>query len=144
MKTQKQTAEEWLVFAIENWKKELTRLRARDTDELFNSFHGNVIEQAGGERIKVEIAYAWYGQMVDMGVGRGTRSGEQKDQATERKLIGRYKGNRRQAKKWYSGKNRNSIGYQTSRLGQLMQEIMVMAATEKVAGSKNQKIVVNF
>ncbi|PSR53930.1 hypothetical protein AHMF7605_10570 [Adhaeribacter arboris] len=143
MNNQKETAEQWLIYAIENWKGELTRLRARDTDALFSSFKGNVIDQADS-RLKIEIAYAWYGQMIDMGVGRGTRSGEQKAQATERRLIGKFTGNRRQAKKWYSGRNRNGIGYQVTRLGMLMEEIMVTAGIEKIKGSIDQKLVITF
>lgn len=143
MASNKELAEEWLKFAIQNWQAGLKKLRIRNTGDLFNSFKGSVLEQAGGDRLRVEIAYAWYGQMVDMGVGRGTRSGEQKDQATERRLLGKGYGKQRKPKRWYS-KGRDGIGYQTHRLSELLGIRMAYSAVDALTENLDKKIEIEI
>ncbi|WP_276496740.1 hypothetical protein [Pontibacter litorisediminis] len=141
--TKRQLAEEWLKYALENWRNNITTMRIRDTNTLFNSFKEQVIEQAGGDRIRITIAYAWYGQMVDMGVGRGTRSGDVRETAESRRLVGRVHGNRRKPKPWKS-KKRDSVSYQAFRLSVLMAELNAKMGIEKIKGSIDHNIVINF
>lgn len=141
--SKRQLAEEWLKYALENWRNNIVKMKARDTSTLYNSFKEQVIEQAGGDRIKITIAYAWYGQMVDMGVGRGTRSGDVRDNADSRRLIGSTRGNRRKAKPWKS-KKRDSVGYQAFRLSVLLAELDARMGIEKIKGSIDHNIVINF
>lgn len=142
-KTKRELAEEWLQFAVQNWQNNIVTLRARDTSYLYNSFKTQVIDQAGGDRIKITIAYAWYGQMVDMGVGRGTRYGDVRDSAESRRLIGRGRGNRRRPKKWFS-KSRDAIGYQTFKLSLLMANWKANEGIEKIKGSIDHNFVINY
>ena len=143
MKSKREVAEEWLKFTVQNWKDNVQRMRIRHTGELLGSFNSNVVELAGGDRLKIEISYAWYGMMVDMGVGKGTRSGEQKEQAVERRLLGKSRGNRRMAKKWYS-KGRNGMSYQMMRLSQILGEQVGTTAIEKIKGSIDHKQVITI
>jgi len=142
-KSKREVAEEWLQYAVQNWRANIVQMRVKDTSYLYNSFKTQVIDQAGGDRVKITIAYAWYGQMVDMGVGRGTRTGERKENAESRRLIGRVRGNARRPKKWFS-KSRDSIGYQAFRLSVLMGEWKANESVEKIKGSIDHNFVINY
>ena len=132
--SKRQLAEEWLKYALENWKSNITKMRVHETGYLFNSFKSQVIEQAGGDKLKITIAYAWYGQMVDMGVGRGVRSGEQKDTATMRRILGKKAGADRKPKRWYS-KGKPSMGFQTMRLATLLAANKANESVKKISGA---------
>jgi hypothetical protein len=142
-KTQREIAEEWLVFVLRNWRKQLKQLKINSKGDLDKSFEGSVVTLANGDLEKVHLAYAWYGQMVDMGVGRGTGQGDQKDNATSRRLIGRARGNQRRPKRWYS-KGRDSIGHQVNRLGDLLGEHAAIQGVEAIAGSIQKRLVINI
>lgn len=114
-KSQKQIAEEWLKYAIKGWEEEVQRLKAVDSRTLLQSFKGNVVANAQNG-LQVHVAYAWYGQMIDAGLGRGYKYGEQREAAAERKLLG---GKGRRAKPFWS-KGRAGVGYQTHRLKELL------------------------
>jgi hypothetical protein len=141
--TKRQVAEEWLKYSVQNWQTNIKKLRIKSTGELYSSFKSQVIDQAGGENIKITIAYAWYGQMVDMGVGNGTRFGEQKENADSRRLIGKVRGNARKPKKWWSNK-RDALGYQTFKLSLLMAGWKASESVEKITGSINQQFVIKY
>ncbi|WP_299755317.1 hypothetical protein [uncultured Pontibacter sp.] len=114
-KTQKEIAQEWLHYALQGWETEVKRLKAVNSGSLLSSFKGTVI--AGAENaLQVTVAYAWYGQMVDAGLGRGYKYGEQADTASERKLLG---GKGRRPKPFWS-KGKAGIGNQTYRLKDLL------------------------
>ncbi|QCR23067.1 hypothetical protein [Pontibacter sp. SGAir0037] len=142
IKSDIQIAEEWLEWSISDWKKEQNRLRIGKTKTLLNSLRGNI---SGGEgiRVQVEVFYAWYGQMVDMGVGRGTRSGGQKDNSTMRRVLGKGAGHDRKAKRWYS-KGKASMGFQTIRLATLLGEAKAKEAVRKIANSVDHKHVITI
>ncbi|KAA3439566.1 hypothetical protein [Rufibacter hautae] len=143
-KTQRELAKEWLGFVLQGWGKQLKKLKIHSSGELERSFEGAVIAAANGDLLKVKIAYAWYGAMVDMGVGRGTKLGEQKSNATSRRLIGRVLGNQRKPKRWYS-EGRDSIGHQVNQLSYLIGVNASLQAAERlVPGSKNEQIVINL
>jgi hypothetical protein len=108
----------WARFTIERWVDNLHRLRIGDTGELERSFKQYVEVTADGDLQKIELLYAYYGLFVDMGVGSGTKNGEQGANSDERRLLGKQRGNRRQPKKWV---NKTTHG-QVLKLGQLLAE----------------------
>jgi hypothetical protein len=114
-KTQKEIAEEWLSYALQGWEAEVKRLKAVNSSTLLSSFKGKVIASAQNA-LQVSVAYAWYGQMVDAGLGRGYKYGEQAATASERKLLG---GKGRRAKPFWS-QGKAGVGYQTHRLKVLL------------------------
>lgn len=131
-KSRNRIAQEWLEYTILDWQKEIKRLRIGDTNDLYTSFHGQVVSAAGADTLKIALAYAWYGQMVDMGVGRGTKSGGQKENAAMRRILGKDAGHDRKPKPWYTKSRKRNIGYQTKRLAEL---IGAATATEAVRRS---------
>jgi hypothetical protein len=135
--TDKQIAEEWLKYSISDWQKAQRRLRIHQTGTLFNSLGGKV--SAGSTfRVIVDVYYAWYGQMVDMGVGNGVKSGEQKDTATMRRILGKKAGADRKPKRWYS-KGKNSMGFQTLRLATLLGANKAHESVHKISGAIEHK-----
>ncbi len=130
-------------FAVLNWQTNIKKLRIKDTNYLYDSFKTQVISQAGDDKMKITIAYAWYGQMVDMGVGKGTRVGEVKESTESRRLIGKVRGNARRPKKWWS-KSRDAIGYQTFKLSLLMAGLKANEATAKIKDSLDHQFVIRF
>jgi hypothetical protein len=130
-------AEEWLAWSIKDWKRAQQRLRIGKSKTLLNSFKGKAYKP-DGVRLAVDIYYAWYGQMVDMGAGRGTKSGEQKANASMRRVLGKGAGHDRKAKRWYS-KGKQSVGFQTLRLATLLGDVKAREAVQKIAGSVDHK-----
>ncbi len=143
IKSKRELAEEWLKYAVLNWQNNIKKLRIKNTNYLYDSFKSQVIDQAGGDKIKITIAYAWYGQMVDLGVGKGTRVGDVQDNSESRRLIGKVRGNARRPKKWWS-KSRDAIGYQTFKLTLLMAGYKANEATEKISNSLDHQFVINY
>lgn len=141
--SERQVAEEWLKYAVQNWQNNIKKLRIHSSGYLYSSFKSQVIDQAGGDNMKISIAYAWYGQMVDMGVGKGTDYGGRKDNAESRRLVGKVRGNARRPKKWWSKRN-DAIGYQTFKLTLLMAGWKANESVEKIKGSLDQQFVIKF
>jgi hypothetical protein len=134
MATKRELAEGWLNNQLEAWKADLKRLRIGSSQELFNSFYGKVIAAAGDDGIQLSIAFAWYGGMVDAGLGRGTKSGNQADNVIARKFLGKSAGKIRRAKPWLS-KGRNGLSYQTQRLASLIGRASADETVDKIYGS---------
>ena len=101
MENQKYTGEQWVKFLFQRFQENIVRQKIR-RHELVSSFKSFVQTEADGDLFKIRIAYKLSGLFTDMGVGKGTRSGGQRDNATSRKLLGKQTGNRRRAKKWYN------------------------------------------
>lgn len=74
--------EAWAKMMITIWEEKVMMLNIRDTGELLRSFQYQVITNAGGDVGKIIHTYLYYGRMVDMGVRRGVKQG---DQNTRRK-----------------------------------------------------------
>lgn len=106
----------WARFTLERWVDNLHRLKIGASGELEKSFKQYVEVAADGDLQKIELAYAYYGLFVDMGVGRGTKSGEQGENSDARRLMGKERGNQRGPKKWV---NRTTHG-QVLKLGELL------------------------
>lgn len=108
----------WARFTLERWVDNLHRLQIGHTGELEKSFKQFVEVNADGDLQKIELLYAYYGLFVDMGVGRGTKNGDQGANSDARRLMGKERGNQRQPKKWV---NRTTHG-QVLKLGELLAE----------------------
>jgi oligoendopeptidase F len=118
METVFQSTEQWAEYVLERWRRQITKLRVKNTEDLSNSLAKQVVSASGGDVQKVLFFYNYYGKMVDMGVGKGIKLGDVKENTLSRRLEGRRNGNRRRAKKWYS-----VVFYsQTVRLGEIMQK----------------------
>jgi hypothetical protein len=108
----------WARYLIERWVDNLHRLKIGDTGELERSFRSFVEVNSDGDLQKIELVYAYYGLFVDMGVGKGTKSGEQGENSDARRLMGKQRGNQRAPKKW---QNRTTHG-QVLKLGEVLAE----------------------
>ena len=75
-------------------KREIMRLKAVNTEDLFKSVSFKVTAGGADHQGKVEIIFNEYGRMVDMGVGKNAKNNREnrRDKLT----------NRRKAKKIYS------------------------------------------
>jgi hypothetical protein len=121
MSTQRGTIEAWLEFTLSNLRERLRTLKAVDTGALLESVKGIIVGGAGDDVQRLTIAYALYGQFVDMGVGRGMGAGVRKsnsDYARIRDERGQLHQHSRKARQWYS----KEIGRQSVRLGVLLSE----------------------
>ena len=94
-------ADEWAKITVKRWKAKILKLNI-DAGPLYLSFLYDVIASAQGDLIKIDFAFHYYGKFVDMGVGKGTKIGQVRENTTTRRLEGKMLGNRRRQKKWYS------------------------------------------
>jgi hypothetical protein len=94
------------------------KIGQHSSGELFRSFQYNVLASSGGDVQKIEFAFRYYGKFVDMGVGRGTRLGDQPISMGVHKLSGKFLGMKRVPKKWYS----KTFYSETQRLVEILQE----------------------
>lgn len=65
------TVEAWADIVIKEWVKKADALGIKGTGALLASFYNTVITAAAGDPRKVIFAFAWYGKMVDYGIGNG-------------------------------------------------------------------------
>jgi len=132
--TQSQVADEWAKITIKVWREKIVKLKAVDHSFLWMSFLKNVIGAANGDVIKIEFAFKYYGKFVDMGVGKGVKIGNVKENATSRRLEGKMLGNRRKPKKWYS----KTFHHEMMRLSEILKyEYGHLAALEIKEGLEN-------
>lgn len=108
----------WAKVTITAWRENIVKMKIGNTQDLYNSFVEHVINQANGDKIKIEFAFKYYGKFVDMGVGKGVKIGDVKENSTSRRLEGKMTGNRRRAKKWYT----KELRHQVLRLEELLSE----------------------
>ena len=121
MATQHETVEQWLAFTLSNLRERIRQFKAVDTGALLASVQGFLVSAAGGDVARLRIAYAVYGQYVDMGVGRGMGAGVRRansDYARIRDERGRLHQHSRKARPFSS----KEIGRQSVRLGVLLSE----------------------
>ncbi len=69
------TTEAWANIVIENWKRNILRLRIGHTNKLVNSFAMAVHREANGNPKLIEFAFEYYGKFIDMGVKKGVSLG---------------------------------------------------------------------
>lgn len=121
-------AEAWLKYTIEHFQANIDRLRIGVTKELRRSFAGTLVSAAGGDELKLRIAYAIQGMYVDMGVGRGmgvgvTKAGGQTKEGRDynelRNSRGQLHRHERRAKRWYS----KQMAFDSRRLAELISDL---------------------
>lgn len=69
--------EAWAKMMITIWEEKVMTLNIHDTGNLLKSFQYNLIASAAGDTGKIIFTYLYYGRMVDMGVRRGVKLGDQ-------------------------------------------------------------------
>lgn len=138
MATQKQTVESWLDYTLLNLKEQVVKMRIHDTGELLSSIQGHLLASAGDDVERISVAYALYGQFVDMGVGRGMGAGVRKSNdayARIRDDKGQLYRHIRKKRQWYS----KEMGRQTFRLSTLLSEFygdtMIAMAQDALPGT---------
>ena len=118
----------WLKFTIEHFQANIKRLRIGVTNELRESFAGTLVAAAGGDELKLRIAYAIQGMYVDMGVGRGMGAGvtkaggqtrEGRDYYELRNNRGQLSRHERRAKRWYG----KQMAFDRRRLAEIVSEL---------------------
>lgn len=118
IKEQLELVSGWAKVTIAAWRENIVKLKIGNTQDLYRSFVEQVINQANGDKLKIEFAFKYYGKFVDMGVGKGVKIGDVKENSTSRRLEGKMTGNRRRAKKWYT----KELRHQVLRLEELLSE----------------------
>jgi hypothetical protein len=120
---ERELAEAWLKFSLEKFRANIRKLKIGSTQELFNSLSGELVSAAGGDQLRLRIAYAIQGMYVDLGVGRGMGAGVTKDAGGDfarlRNERGQLHRHERRAKRWYS----KQMGRETHRLSELLSEL---------------------
>lgn len=115
--------EAWLKYSIEHFRSNIKRLRIGVTNELDQSFTGDLVSAAGGNELKLRLTYAIQGVYVDMGVGRGMGLGVTKDQGADYRRLRNDRGqlhrHQRKAKRWYS----KQMAFEGKRLAELVSEL---------------------
>ena len=118
----------WLKYTIEHFQANIKRLRIGVTNELRDSFQGTLVSAAGGDELKLRIAYAIQGLYVDMGVGRGmgvgvTKAGGQTKEGRDynelRNSRGQLNRHERRAKHWYG----KQIAFDSRRLAEIVSDL---------------------
>jgi hypothetical protein len=138
--TQHETVEQWLAFTLSNLRERIRQFKAVDTGALLASVQGFLVTAAGGDVARLRIAYALYGQYVDMGVGWGMGASVRRansDYARIRDERGRLHEHKRQARPFSS----KEIGRQSVRLGVLLSEYYgettIASITDALPGTVN-------
>ena len=140
----------WLKFTIEHFQANIKRLRIGATNELRDSFAGTLVNAAGGDELKLRIAYAIQGMYVDMGVGRGMGAGvtkgggqtkEGRDYNELRNSRGQLKRHERRAKRWYG----KQMAYDSRRLAELVSDLWGKTSIAAIAtAAPEQPVQVGF
>ncbi len=78
-KSNEQVARSWAAVTIRKFRANIGSMGIGDTGNLRRSFQSFVQSEAGGDRLKVRLLYAYYGKFVDMGVGKGQKLGAGND-----------------------------------------------------------------
>ena len=69
--------ESWAKMMVNIWEEKVMLLNIHDTGELLRSFQHQVISSSAGDVGKIVFTYNYYGRMVDMGVRRGVKMGDE-------------------------------------------------------------------
>jgi hypothetical protein len=114
--------EDWKDILIEKWQWNLFMKKIWHTGSGYDSFKGTV---NGAINAVVTFFFNYYLKFVDMGVGKGVKITDVKENSISRQLLGRkYKGDHRRPKKWYS----KELAYNTHKLGPILQKVYGKAA----------------
>jgi len=138
-------AEAWLKYSIEHFRANIKRLKIGVTDELDQSFAGDLVSAAGGDELKLRLTYAIQGMYTDMGVGRGMGAGVTKaggrDYNELRNERGQLHRHQRRAKRWYS----KQMAFEGKRLAELVSDLWGKTLISSVStATPEQAVQVSF
>ncbi|MGI4873357.1 MAG: hypothetical protein ACRYFX_19540 [Janthinobacterium lividum] len=121
---QRQLAEQWLRISIERFRSNLKKLKVGASGDLYNSFVGSLVSAAGGDELRLRLAYAIQGMYVDMGVGRGMGAGVTKQAGADYNRLRNGRGkllrHERRAKRWYG----RQMSRETKALAELYSDLV--------------------
>jgi hypothetical protein len=118
----------WAEMMINIWKEKMKSLDIKDTGALMNSLRTEVVRQSGGNAAKVDLFYLFYGNYVDLGVGR--EMGINGRLGKDRNELGQFlEDPKRKPKPWLRG----SFWYSKQKLRAKMLEQTGRAYLESVA-----------
>lgn len=127
---QRQIGQQWLRFSIEKFQANIRKQKIGSTGELLASFRGQVVAAAGGDELKLRLAYAVQGLFVDMGVGRRRQKEVAPDERRLRGRGGRFvRQGGRTAKPWYA----QQMGRERHRLAELLTDATGRLALASIA-----------
>lgn len=89
--------EAWARETIRLFEEQIRKKRIRQSGKLEGSFKYEIETFANGDIKKIKILYNYYGKFVNLGVGKGQKYDDVKDNKVLNQLSGK-KG--RRAKKW--------------------------------------------
>ena len=136
----------WLKYTIEHFQANIKRLKIGASNELRDSFAGTLVSAAGGEELKLRIAYAIQGMYTDMGVGRGMGAGvtkaggqtkEGRDYNELRNIRGQLRRHERRAKRWYS----KQIAFDSRRLAELVSDLWGKTLISSIATAAPEQAI---
>ena len=142
---ERQLALDWLKYTVEKWQANLVKQRIGSSQELRRSLRGWLAEQAGGDMMRLRLAYAVQGVFVELGVGRGMGAGVRKESADYRRLrneAGKLNRHVRKAKKWRT----KQLAREQHRLGELMSDLTGRTLVALVASNTQAptEVRINF
>jgi hypothetical protein len=134
---ERQIADAWAKITIKRWQKKIQGLKIGESGELTRSFLFDVVASARGDVLKIDFAFKYYGKFVDMGVGKGVKIGQVKENQDSRKLEGKMLGNRRRPKKWYS----KTFAAEAMKLGEIMAKEFGRRGTVVISENINDRSI---
>lgn len=93
-----QVLDDWARYTAERLKKSLQKKRIGHSGDLENSLLYALKGTAGGDVTSIEHTFNYYGKFVDMGVGKGQKIEDVKENGDLISLLG----GGRKPKKWFS------------------------------------------
>lgn len=135
--------DDWARYTIEQWQKELRKKKIGVTDELYNSFTHQV-QASSKELTGILLKFKFYGRLRDMGVGKGVKAYEVKNNVANLIASKRYGANvqsvSRKPGRWY-----NKIKtHETHRLREILAEKAGIAISTSVADMLNNSSEINI
>lgn len=98
---QRQIAETWYKYLIEKLDRNRNKLDIGITGRLKDSFTRHLVYGGEGDLKSIQISFEMYGAFVDMGVGRGQKIEDVKENRNQwSKILGEQ--SKRKPKKWLS------------------------------------------
>jgi hypothetical protein len=133
----------WARYTIEAWRKELRKKKIGVTNELYQSFT-HQLQRDSNELLGVLLKFKFYGRLRDMGVGKGVKAYEVKNNTANQTAARQYGANvkfvSRKPGKWF-----NKIKtHESHRLREILAEKAGFAISTSVADILNNSSEINI
>lgn len=135
-----ETLEAWADITLDKWRQKMQQMHIGATGELARSLRQHVTMSANGESFRIEFFYNWYGKMVDLGVGKGTKLGDIAENKLARRLMGRGATNPRRAKVWKS----KTFYAETAKLNAILLEKYNRKAVQSILESIDKVVTIKL